>query len=399
MARILYLLSGNLSTTPRALQSAKAFSKDHTITILGINRSDRWNQLDQQLIIGNQFSYESIPFSRNHFFIWLLSKLVQQISLLLSKSFSDNVLINAYASNRINYLLDQKLSKKKKGEIDLIISHSSTMFSASRLSSKLKVPLIIDVEDYHPGEAPDGSKERKRRALIMKSTLPKANLITYASPLIGDYTKQLLYEKIPTSILINNTFPKTEFLSPKEIKGKLKFVWFSQTITFNRGLEFIIAAMDKFKEHLTLTLIGNPRADFYAAHIKPNQSFVQVIEPLSQIELNKSLANYDIGLAVEISSIDLNKQLALSNKIWAYLQAGLFICATDTSAQLKFMDQFSEHGIVCRQNVNSARDRLHYLIENKAKIRSLRIKRFEAAQEYAYDNEIKKLKKSCTKLL
>ena len=112
---------------------------------------------------------------------------------------------------------------------------------------------------------------------------------------------------------------------------------------------------------------------------------------MEQAALHKELSNYDVGLALEISEADLNKQLALSNKIFAYLQAGLFVVATNTQAQEQLLQQLQGHGLVSRQTEEDMRKNLIFVWDHLARIREEKAKRFENAFSLAYEREGLKL--------
>jgi len=54
-------------------------------------------------------------------------------------------------------------------------------------------------------------------------------------------------------------------------------------------------------------------------------------------------AKFDIGLASE-TGFSLNNNIALSNKIFTYMQSGLAVAASNTPAQSALMQQYPETG-------------------------------------------------------
>jgi hypothetical protein len=104
------------------------------------------------------------------------------------------------------------------------------------------------------------------------------------------------------------------------------------------------------------------------------------------------LANHDVGLALEPGK-DLNNTLAISNKIMAYAQAGLYILATDTLAQKAFMEEEPERGMVCGQTDKEMAGALMQMIDNKELIKARAMERYEKGNVLAWENERKKLEK------
>jgi hypothetical protein len=96
---------------------------------------------------------------------------------------------------------------------------------------------------------------------------------------------------------------------------------------------------------------------------------LQIIETIPQAGLNKYICSFDIGLAIEQKTSDFNRDICLTNKIFAYSQAGLYILATNTSAQKLFMEEHAGLGVVSGQNRGEMGNTVRYLIENIETIR------------------------------
>jgi hypothetical protein len=189
-----------------------------------------------------------------------------------------------------------------------------------------------------------------------------------------------------------NFFPDKEFTSPETIQhNKVRVIWFSQNITFGRGLEILLSVWKELEGECELTLIGNPDPLFEAEYLRPFGERLCILPPLDQSGLHRSLAGYDIGLALEVSTVDMNKDLALSNKILAYFQAGLYIVATDTSAQVDFMDRHPAHGKMIRQDGASLLKAMKEIVSTISLIRSAAGKRFIDAREHCWEAEAKQL--------
>ncbi|MDF1547216.1 MAG: hypothetical protein P1P88_05310 [Bacteroidales bacterium] len=403
---ILFITTTNLSTNPRILKELRlALERGYECTFIGFklgNWSDKTEQEHLNLFNGLKVNYlssgtlagTSATLSVRHGWLsvvryrWLsvvearyLTTLVWKLSIIFNKIFKKNIKIAAYAHNKRSFQIERIL-KKQKDKYDLIIAHNlGALYPTFKFAKKHHIPFAFDIEDYHPGEKCSPA-ERYRREILMQELLPKAAYISYASPLIGEHTLKLLTSakpessrldgikymatgtkcisrsvcgtdmlkveviaediKLPQSILINNSFSQDEFQLIEIADKKVQFVWFSQNITWGRGLELIVPALLKYKEKVHLSLIGNKRIDFYNQFLAHFDEFITYIEPLPQDKLHLRLSEYDIGLAIEVSNVDLNKDIALSNKIFANAQSGLFILATDTLAQKQFIEEQNE---------------------------------------------------------
>jgi glycosyltransferase involved in cell wall biosynthesis len=211
--------------------------------------------------------------------------------------------------------------------------------------------------------------------------------------MISEQTLRLMPDyPIRRTSVINNSFPSRDFVLIETDSEKLQFVWFSQNISAGRGLELFVPALYQLKDKVHLTLIGNLYQEFYSEFLAQYQEVLTIKPPMPESELNRHLCEYDIGLAVELSNVDVNKKLALSNKIFAYAQAGLFVLATDTPAQKRFINQHRLLGKVTGQTPERVLAALREIINQKEKIREQKPMRFEYAQEHlSWENETEKL--------
>ena len=65
--------------------------------------------------------------------------------------------------------------------------------------------------------------------------------------------------------------------------------------------------------------------------------------PVSPVELISFAAQFDVGLASE-NNVPLNRDICLTNKLFTYLQSGLAIVASNTTAQQAFIVENPETG-------------------------------------------------------
>jgi hypothetical protein len=119
---------------------------------------------------------------------------------------------------------------------------------------------------------------------------------------------------------------------------------------------------------------------------------------MSQKELHHALSTFDAGLAVDVSNDDYNRELAITNKILAYFQAGLYILATNTRAQDQFIKQHPMHGIISEQSGTSVQQSLKKIGFDIEMIRSQRQLRFRNASLFSWEKESAILKKEWRKL-
>jgi hypothetical protein len=194
-------------------------------------------------------------------------------------------------------------------------------------------------------------------------------------------------------ILIDNVFSKDEFFTSTNYaldQSKLNFVWFSQNVDYSRGLESILSIFDEFKNEISMTLIGNVREEFFQKEIT-YRNYIRVEQPMAQHELHCILSNFDIGLALETKTSDYNRDICLTNKIWSYLQSGIYILASPTSAQKEFIKEFSSYGEVLLDDKKQSTLQIEELIQRKEQIRQGLRKRQLLNDFINWENESNKL--------
>lgn len=403
--KILFVTTANLSTNPRLLKEL-LLAKSHGFTpfFLGFRLGNWSDDLDDFIIQRNGLeNVHYIPATRSPILPWVISTGIEMLSKKAYSYFKKNLFINGIASNKRSFLL-LKFLKKNIIKPDLVVGHNlGALFPVFQFAREEKLPFAFDLEDFHPGEKVefDQANEENRRKFILQTILPSCSYFSFASPLIGAAATDLLLEKqVPKNFLINNCFSADEFLPPaSESSGKVSFVWFSQNISAGRGLELVLPVLYQFRDQLRVVLIGQLNKNFNKDFLKQYEEIIEIKDPMEQRKLHEELASHDVGLAIDLSSSDLNRQLALTNKIVSYLQAGLFIFATDTSAQAQFLSEWEYHGVVSAQNSHEVKAKIEYILQNKGTLKNKSKERFEHAKSLAWEEEQLKLLRVWKKLL
>lgn len=389
--RILFISTHNFATNPRLLKEIRlALANDHQVSVLccAFNNWSKANNenIKEQLLPG--IDYYEVAGNRHPFLPWLTSSVIFFLSKYFLFFFPDSNFLLSVRSNKRSWLLMNRL-KKIRQKTDLVIAHNpGSFFPAMRFAGRKKIFFGIDLEDFHPGETTD-ERGAFQLTKLLKNILPQAAYLTAASPLIADFSKKIS-DKIkdrPTVIL--NLFSASEFIPPcLERPGRLRLVWFSQNISFDRGLEKIIPLIEE-NVNTELHLYGNCNQAFQKQWLQ-NRNNIFLHEPLLQENLHKELAHYDIGLAIEPGR-DLNNTLAISNKILAYFQSGIFILASDTIGQKNFIENNEGAGILTTLENDDIREKLLSLFTDMENLRAGSVKRYENAKNFCWENESVKL--------
>lgn len=372
---ILFITTHNLATNPRLLKEIQlAKNAGYKISVVCFEFNN-WSKALNDAILQELDSINLIKLQagRKPLAGWAYSVFTETLCRLMIKAgFRLKGQYLAQAVNRRSLLLLRAI--KKVGHADLVVGHNpGALYATWKAAQKFKCRVGFDVEDYHPGEGNDDVLQDTCRKL-MQQVLPKMNYVSFAAPLIKQAVKEDIGEEKPSWITIKNYFPAAEFIIPQQLQGSVKMVWFSQNISSGRGLELILPIVKQLKGQVELSIYGHPDPDFYEQAIRGIDN-VTVCSPLPVQELHKILSTADIGLALEPSK-DRNNELAISNKILAYLQAGLFVLATDTKAQAQVLNENPGAGKIFTANINEAGNAIKDCIANIDQIRAERLKRY-----------------------
>ena len=389
MKHLLFITSTNLTTNPRLLKELQlAIDQGHSAVVIKFNLSN-WSQAFEP---ETESSFKSVRFielsaSRHPFLSWLISLLLEQACRLMPSAFLSAKQLS-FAVGRRSYSI-LKAIKKLNQTFDLVIAHNPQSFYPALVASKIfNANLGIDIEDYHPGETNNKSLSNKV-LLLLKQTLPQAYYISYASPCFYDIINQKISLNTPKQIILLNGFPSTDFTLKNSDTTKLRLVWFSQYINGGRGLEPLLDAIADFSDQLELHLIGQLNPTFYSNVIKGKKS-IHIHAPKPQSELHDFLCDFDIGVACDVP-LNINRDLALTNKLVVYAQAGLFILATHTKGQDKFLQESELEYVQVSHDIQSYKNVLSDLIFQKKVINDTRVPRYNKGLKYSWEFNRKSL--------
>jgi hypothetical protein len=393
MMQILFITSTNMASNPRCLKEVRlAAEQGHTVSVVAFEM-DNWTKEKEQAIREGlktvHFYY--IPAGRSPFFPWLMAVLQEKASRWLFKLGWQSPRIVATAVNRRTVLI-RKLLLREKLRAHLVVAHNpGAFYPAAWWAGRQKLAYALDVEDYHPGEGHDPLM-RKLQERLIQYFLPDARYVSFASePIMKTVALLGSTKNAGAHFVIDNAFSRKDFPAPSisSERKPLQLFWFSQNIDVSRGLEAVLPTLDEFADRLNLVLVGNLKQDFYQQYLV-QRSYVLVKGPVMQEELHRLAGQYDAGLAIEPGK-DVNNHLALSNKIWVYFQAGLYILATNTEGQRGFLNRFPGHGTIISLQQDDLRLSINDLLANLDNIRQTRQSRWEAAQHRDWENENRRL--------
>ena len=207
---------------------------------------------------------------------------------------------------------------------------------------------------------------------------------------------------IPPPVVLYNVFPLSladGVLPPSQRKPhpKLRLHWVSQTIGPDRGLQDAFEACaglaDQLEIHLRGRVSEQHRRELMAVAERWGVAGCLNFHPvIDRDELFRSMAQYDVGLALERPQ-NRNYSLTVTNKIFSYMLAGLAVAATDTPGQREVMNQAPGAGFLYPPgDAESLRAMLEIWLKDRTGLREAQSAGWEAARaRFCWDIEQKNL--------
>ncbi len=365
--KVVFISSGQPSLNPRLVKEADSLVNEGIqVTVIYQYWNEWGTQMDKQLLIQKKWKAIRVGGSPNENKLnYWFSKLSHKIAQLMISKKVTHPIIDILAIGRCARTL---ILAAKSHPADLYIGHNLAALPAViKAAKKNKAKAGFDAEDFHRNELTNDIShlDYKLKKRLEDSYLPQLNYLTTSSPEISNCYKKLFPKLSPITLL--NVFAPVSIINPSiEKKKMLKLIWFSQTIGFNRGLGDMLKVINQLPA-IELHLLGyhdkdtiNNLTEFTEQR---NLKHIFFHQPIPSTELIQFCSNFDIGLALE-PGFSINNDLALSNKIFTYIQAGLAIIASNTTAQQAFMNQYQGMGkIYDRGNLNMLKEiLLKYLV-------------------------------------
>ena len=378
----------HISYNPRVLKEADALHKaGYKVTVVTINNKFSQSRFDEEIMQSRQWALKTVNYRKEigkEKIRWVYLSLKQKLFSYLSRWFRGN----GIAERAMNKAYDPLLRLAKEVKAGLYIAHHPEALGIGyKAARKNKAKFAFDAEDFHTGmnEGSEGCSEEKLIQYLEEKYLPLCNYLTAASKGIAEAYASKYAISLPTVVL--NVFPKVNLSSETEPNKIVKFYWYSQVIGPNRNLEYLIQAASAIEEPFEIHLRGSFHSHEYESNLKSLirqfnlNTKIFFHRPILAEQIIPDASQYDVGLALE-TKVSVNRDICVTNKIFAYLMAGLAIIGTDTSGQKDIFGNFSEATYLCgMDNVTSLIKAMRYYIQNPAQL--LEVKR--AAREAAMD--------------
>jgi glycosyltransferase involved in cell wall biosynthesis len=330
--RVCLITPGHISTNPRIVKEADALSEAvYDVTVIAADYMPWGRQADAEFSGRPWRVVHKVPFGpRAPQPVYLRQTLTRFGARALVKAAG---LHQSLVEGTIHPAAPDLIRAALSVRADLYIAHyTAALPAAARAAKKYGALYAFDAEDYHLGDLPDSPDcyfEKSLIRTIEERYLPGCAYMTAASPGIADAYASTYGLRRPTVVL--NVFPREN--APKEptsagtVSPGPSLYWFSQTIGPNRGLEVAAEAICLSAARPHLYVRGTLAAGFGEVLRSLANQFdiadrIHVLEPAPPSQMERLASAYDVGLAGEIGETP-NHRIALSNKLFSYLLAGI----------------------------------------------------------------------------
>jgi len=382
--KILLISSGQPSLNPRLVKEADSLADaGYCVTVLYAYWNEWGTELDKKLLPSKKWQAIRVggdPQQKK--LTYFLSRVIHKFSMLVTKQ-SGIKYFAELAIARSSYFL---IREAKRHKADLYIGHNLGALPAIVKAAMIhKKPCGFDAEDFHRFETSDN---RHDEAVILKMIIedkyiPQVNYLSASSPQIAEAYYLLYPQKYPVVLL--NVFPKVPGGKQLNLNqpGPVKLFWFSQTIGTNRGVEDVVKALQLVEcGHFELHLLGDYQSQIisFIDELNVCKAKIYFHKPIMPDAIIEFASQFDIGLALE-DHAPYNRNICLTNKIFTYLQAGLSIIASDTTAQKELMSRYPETGNIYKKNdVQTLARGIEYYFHNRDALYNAKKAAFEIAR-------------------
>lgn len=336
--RICILTPGPIGSNPRSLKQALALVEHgYDVTVIAVRLSGKIDLDDESQFTWKQVNIDLRPRAK-----WYAFRSVQVMLEWLAWRLRSRSLMRLVSSP---FTLPVAVAALKE-KANLYIAHYPASLPAAATAARLYGgQLAYDAEDFHLGdfaEAPEFERYRFGVRAIEGGYLSRCSFVTAASPLIARAVADAYSCELPLSVL--NCFPLSQ--GPERpprgdaTRAGPSVYWYSQTIGPHRGLEHAILALSmcKSRPHLYLRGLVSPGYQNEIQVLTRGLGIserIHFLAPIASQGLERAAASFDLGLCGEPGHT-LNNNIALSNKLFGFILAGVPPLMSDTPAQVEF---------------------------------------------------------------
>jgi glycosyltransferase involved in cell wall biosynthesis len=261
----------------------------------------------------------------------------------------------------------------------------------------LRRPLIFDSHELF-SEVPElhGRKKIKRIWIRLEDFLiPRITIGITVCESIANYYRKKYNKKfyVLRNVPYQNQVKMKRSDKTKNFKNRRKHIVYLGVLNMGRGLENMILAMNYLKK-IRLHIIGKGDIDDKLTGIVKDEKLSKKIRfhgRLTAEELQGLMPAFDLGLSLE-ENMGLNYYYALPNKLFAYIQSGIPVLASNFPEMKKIIKTYQIGKTINASKPKELARRIEEMLTDKSTYKlwlgNLKI----AAGELCWEKESEKLK-------
>jgi glycosyltransferase involved in cell wall biosynthesis len=355
--RICSITPHQLLNNPRIVREADAFAAaGHEVRVISVRKTPEDTAYDAAIAAGRPWRWQSVDVERTPAarWRWLATGARQKGAAALWRGVRRGTALAARAYAR-TYSETIRLAISEPA--DLIVAHTQPMLApAAAAARRLGCPWTFDCEDLLSEEYGEGIVDDSvHQAMIQRLErrfLREADAVTVASPEFGPWLEQHYGVRRWTPIA--NVPPLAECPDairpgyPSE-RTHLSLYWVSMSAGPLRGLEDAVRALPLIAVPAQLHIRGRMLPG-YEGEIRALAASLGVADRVHchglvpAADLVRTASAHDVGLALT-QPCCVNADLAVANKIYTYMAAGLAVAATSTRGHRTVMSAAPGAGV------------------------------------------------------
>ena len=353
--RVLVVMPGQLSTTPRMVKAADSLAAaGYKVRVVSAGFMDWAREADRRLAATRPWQWSPVEYSREHApATYAMTGARRHVARAIAQLTGPEAAPWWACTRAVTRAFDELVSRALESDLDFVYSGSfGGIALAEEIGRRRNVPFAVDLEDLHTAEsiAPDHVLHHALAKRVLARVLPRASFATTGSECMAErYRSQFGVRPA----VVHNVFrlPAQVPVLDRNNDGPLRLYWFSQTVAHGRGIEDMVAAAAAAGVPAEITVRGLASPNVAGAIQRlaaavPNVT-LHLEPPADPDRMIELCAAHDVGFASEHEPVE-NKQVCLSNKVFTYLLAALPIAMNETAAQQRLAGQLGEAAFVYR---------------------------------------------------
>ncbi|MDB9347421.1 hypothetical protein [Nodularia spumigena] len=346
MKKICLIGHGQPSRNPRLVRDANCLaSNGFDVVVITPRLIQSWIKFDEEIIIQAKWNYECIDLTNSKNILlnlyWQYIRIRRKASEMVSHYFlSESIIANAV--EYMNYELSLKASSFKA---NMYIAHQQQALPAVAWASEKNNAIFgVDIHDLL-SDCP--SEPVHIIKYIENRYLQNCSYISTMSKVASERIRQV--NNLSLNPLVRHNSSSIDdgkgIVNPslREINPHISIYWFGQTIGYHSRADQVLRAIPLLNKPVKLVLRGNQNKEYieYIRKIAKDlnvSDFLEILPIASPKEMVKLASCHDILLGSQPDK-DLFHQMAIGNKVFTGMMAGLALALTDTIAYRNFLDE------------------------------------------------------------